>query len=387
MSRPPHSFFILVPMHWQTIVEPMRAIAELGVPVVEAPADSLSEGAVGVRLVSDPGGFGHFGSQPGRISDGDVHASATATSALLIEVEGSLDQRRVVCADLCERIIDEDGPEPPGDRAERNRTANLNQNPFDLTWDLSANVPSVDGAFLNNVLRAYTNALFDQDWTDAKNQVGDSVCEADLARTHAQRKADALVQIFADAAANTNGMAPVGFTHNIVMSASVFEEMARRFAGARPRQFDPDDYRCETIDGDPLDPTEAFANSVLNKIRRVVVDAKGVVVDMGTARLFTGLARDAVRITGRECFWPGCWMPATQCETDHLHDHAKGGRTNPGNGAPGCGRHNRWREVRLASLRLCEPNHQRSRHASCNRVHRDDQGRIRTYRPDETEIK
>lgn len=266
-----------------------------------------------------------------------------------------------------ERITDEDGAQPPGDRAIENRTANIHQNAFDLSWDLTANFPSVDGAFVNELHEAYTNALFDLDWAEAKARVGDGVCMADMCRTHAQRKSDAWVQICADAAANENGMAPVGLTHNVVWRASTYEELARRFAGGEPRPFDVDDYGCETIDGHPLDPTEAFANSVLNKIRRVVIDAKGVVIDMGTARRFTGLARDAVRIAGRECFWLGCWLPATRCETDHLHDHAKGGRTHPGNGAPGCGRHNRWKQKGYT-------------------VHRDDTGQIRIYRPDGTEI-
>ena len=190
---------------------------------------------------------------------------------------------------------------------------------------------------------------------------------ADLARTDAHRRSDAWTQMCADAAASDATFAAATFRHNIVYSQPTYEEMARRFAGAKPRPFDFDTYRCETIDGHPLDPTEAFANSLVNKIRRVVVDAKGVVIDMGTARLFTGLTRDAVRIANHECFWPGCDIPATGCETDHLDDHTNGGRTNPGNGGPGCGRHNRWKQKGY-------------------RVKRDEQGRIRVYRPNGTEI-
>ena len=266
-----------------------------------------------------------------------------------------------------ERIIDEDGPEPPGERAARNRSATLNQDPVDLIWDLHAKFTSVDGAFVDEVHRAYCQALFEQDWAEAKARVGDTVCMADLCRTPAQRRSDAWVQITADAAANTDGMAPLTITHGIEWSASTYEEMARRFAGAAPQPFDVDDYKCESINGHPLDPTEAFANSIVNKIRRVVIDASGVVIDQGRARSFTGAAREAVRITGRQCYWIGCWLPATSCETDHLHDHAKGGRTNPGNGAPACGMHNRWKQKGFT-------------------VWRDDTGQIRIQRPDGTEI-
>jgi len=266
-----------------------------------------------------------------------------------------------------ERRIDEDGPEPPGDRTAANRSASLRQDPTDLSWDLNATFTSVDGAHNNAVHEAYVQALFDADWAEAKARVGDDVCMADLARTPAQRRSDAWTQICADAAASDKTFAAATFRHNIMWSAPAYEEMARRFAGAKPRAIDIDDYRCETIDGHPLDPTEAFANSVVNKIRRVVVDAKSVVIDLGTARRFTGLARDAVRFTAIECFWPGCEVPATRCETDHLHDHAKGGRTNSDNGVPGCGRHNRWKQKGY-------------------RVWRDSGGDIHIQRPDGTTL-
>ena len=48
--------------------------------------------------------------------------------------------------------------------------------------------------------------------------------------------------------------------------------------------------------------TEAFANSLTNKIRRVVVNAKGL--DMGTTRLVSDLERDAVRFWGQDFSCP-----------------------------------------------------------------------------------
>ena len=266
-----------------------------------------------------------------------------------------------------QRLIDEDGTEPPGERVAANRSATCTQDPTDLHWDLKATFTSVDGAHNNQVHQAYVKALFEADWAEAKARVGDKVSMADLYRTDAQRRSDAWTQICADAAASNTTFAAASFRHNIQWSSAAYEGMARRFAGAKASPIDPDDFRCETIDGDPLDPVEAFANSLVNKIRRVVVDAKSVVIDLGTARRFTGLSRDAVRMTGRECFWPGCELPATRCETDHLDDHAKGGRTNPGNGAPGCGRHNRWKQKGYT-------------------VWRDSAGVIQVRRPDGTMI-
>ena len=125
-----------------------------------------------------------------------------------------------------------------------------------------------------------------------------------------------------DAAGAPGSAVPTGFCHTIVWNADTFEEMLRRFAGADPRPMDPDTYRCETIDGAPLDPTEAAANSLLHSFRRVVVNGAGVTIDAGRKRLFDGVLKDLVGIqTGTTCVWPGCCVPVSRCETDHLQEH------------------------------------------------------------------
>ncbi|MEZ5245754.1 MAG: HNH endonuclease signature motif containing protein [Acidimicrobiales bacterium] len=62
------------------------------------------------------------------------------------------------------------------------------------------------------------------------------------------------------------------------------------------------------------------------------------------SRLFTGNARDAALLTEVRCYWTGCWIPASKCHIDHLTPWRRHGRTSPGNGAPGCGKHNRIKE-------------------------------------------
>ncbi len=106
-------------------------------------------------------------------------------------------------------------------------------------------------------------------------------------------------------------------------------------------------------------------SSLANHVRRVIINTKGVVIDLGRkARLFTGSARLAAQLQSPRCIWPGCDTPTSRCEIDHLHDHAKGGPTNPDNGAPLCGFHNRWKQKGFATTR--DPA----------------TGRWRTYRPD-----
>ena len=149
--------------------------------------------------------------------------------------------------------------------------------------------------------------------------------------------------------------------------AKTYEQMITELASHRRRPLDADTHRCSTIDGIPLAPTEAVMNSLVGEIRRVVVDAAAAVIDLGTARRFTGSARLAAQLASSTCVWRGCFTRTSNCEIDHIEAHSNGGRTNPGNGAPLCGRHNRWKQKGF-------------------KVWRDPTGTWHTYRPDGTEI-
>ncbi|HWJ97472.1 MAG TPA: DUF222 domain-containing protein [Acidimicrobiales bacterium] len=138
----------------------------------------------------------------------------------------------------------------------------------------------------------------------------------------------------------------------------------------RPPTSDLVGYRCGTIDGRPLDPAEVVVATLIGQVRRVVTGADSVVLDMGRrARCFTGARQLAVRLSNSSCVWTGCDVPSSECQCDHL-DAFNGpaeGRTHPGNGAPQCGPHNRFKEGGFT-------------------VVRDRRGRWHVFRPDGTEI-
>lgn len=223
------------------------------------------------------------------------------------------------------------------------------------------------GAAIDEIFRRYVDAERLADWEKARAEHGDDAVEAHLARTDAQRRADALWQVFQDAASAEGTPCGVDVCHNIVWNEGTFEEMLRRLGGETPRRLDPAEVVCRTLDGVPLEPMEAAANALVSKVRRVVVDAAGVVIDLGRARFFTGGARLAAQLADQHCPWPGCSVPTSRCEIDHTVDHARGGRTEPANGGPFCGRHNRWKQKGF-------------------RVWRDPTGRWHVYRRDGTEI-
>ena len=246
-----------------------------------------------------------------------------------------------------ERLIDEDGPEPANERNHTNRNTKLVQNPWDNSWDLTGFFASIQGAEMREILDRYIDAEFRADWAGAKTRLGDAVTNADLERTPPQRRADALHRLFQDPASAPDGAVPPGFVHNIHWTATAYEEMLDAIDADRAPKFDPDSYMCRTGDSHGVDPTEAATNSLdglAAQIRRMIVDAAGVVIDLGRARRFTGSARTAATAGHTCCVWPGCTVPASACEVDHLHEHGRGGPTSPSNAAPLCGKHNRWKQ-------------------------------------------
>lgn len=245
-----------------------------------------------------------------------------------------------------ERLADQDGPGPAADRTHTNRDFRLLQE-FNTSWTASGSFGSTQGAIIKDIFDHYVEAELLADWEAARAEHGDAATDDHLPRTAAQRRADAFERIMCDAAAYQGSPVPANTVHTVIWSAEAFEEMVRRLdPGYRPVPHDPDGFRCETIDGDPLDPNDAFAHALVSKFRRAVVDAKGVTIDLGAARLFTGSARAAVQLHNSTCVWPGCAVTTSRCQIDHLKAHSDGGRTHPGNGAPLCGRHNRLKTTR-----------------------------------------
>jgi hypothetical protein len=310
--------------------------------------------------------------------------------------------------------VDEDGTADRARRCHENRRARLVQE-FDGGWELLGGFGSLSGARMKKIHQAFAEAEFQADWAEAREIHGDATTVAHLARTYDQRDADAMERIFeiaATAFAATPGVGTIDTT--IVMDQETFERELRRALGQdlEPRPVpdldllptDPDpcddhpgidapgealdhepmglgdadasraglhpgrQHRCETLDGDPVDPTEAFANAVVGRVRRAVVGWDGVVLDMsGRHKLFTGAVREAVMLTAARCFWPGCRVKHRHCQADHLDPRRNGGRTNPDNGGPACGKHNRLKEHGFTARR-------------------DARGRMHVYRPDGTEI-
>jgi hypothetical protein len=236
---------------------------------------------------------------------------------------------------------------------------------------LDAHGGTADGVFLAEVFQRYRDAEFQRDWAEARERVGADVSAADLARTDAQRRFDALMAVFRDACAAPTVAADPEPLVNIVVDQATAEELLARAAGGDVADPDPTEFatrRCETVGGVPLHPAVALSAMLVGRIRRVVYGADGVVIDLGRrSRLFRGGARDAVLLANLRCLWPGCSVPAGLCHTDHVDEWARHGPTSPSNGATLCSHHNRYKNRGYT-------------------LHRDAHGAWHVLRPDGSEI-
>jgi hypothetical protein len=248
------------------------------------------------------------------------------------------------CIEWASRV-DQDGAADKANKRWRRRKIETVQD-FNGFWDLRGRLMSVDGAQFAEILERLVDAERLTDIEAAQAEFGDE-WRQHLPRTTAQLRYDAFMKLVRRGAAVGPDSQLVDTTTNLVIDQATYEHQAAALVGAEPGPIDPADRSrfSRTIDGIYVNPAEIVARSFVDHVRRVVVDAAGVVIDLGRrSRLFTGSARDAALLSEVACYWTGCWIPASKCQVDHLLPWRREGRSNPGNGAPGCGKHNRIKE-------------------------------------------
>ena len=146
------------------------------------------------------------------------------------------------------------------------------------------------------ILDRFCDAEFHADWERARSRLGDDLTPADLERTAAQRRMDALHAIFMAAAAAAPGSKPPEPSVTIVVDQTTFESALTAMAAGVPLDkvmppvTDPTRRRCETLDGTLVDPCDAVIAAVVGHVREgVVFDSASCTINLGTAsRLFRG---------------------------------------------------------------------------------------------------
>ena len=276
------------------------------------------------------------------------------------------------CVRRWETLADLDGAWRDRERSVSNRNATAVSAGAGVDVRVSGGDP-VTAAELIATLEAFTEAEFQADLAARRAEHGDDAAGQPLPRTAAQRRFDAVVEIFRRAAGAPPGAGRrVSPTVNIMMDERTCAETLVRHGlapdSALDEVADPGlaARRCETAAGVPVHPDDALAAMIWGHVRRVIVDSAGVVTRMGRRRrLFTGAVREAAQMNARRCGHPGCTVPGHLAQVDHIHEHRRGGRTDSTNGWPDCSRHNLLKNLGF-------------------RTERDPRGGLVTYRPDGT---
>jgi len=133
---------------------------------------------------------------------------------------------------------DADGVEEADDAQRKRRRLHLSQS-VDGIWFLDGVLDPIRGAIVAGELKHLEQRLFEADWAEAKARVGDGVSVSDLARTPAQRRADALVEM-----ATRSAAAPGRMTIGLMLPISAKTGIgagraAPRSNSARPALSDP----------------------------------------------------------------------------------------------------------------------------------------------------
>lgn len=257
----------------------------------------------------------------------------------------------------------------------------------------------VAGAAMMAVLDAFVQVEFAADVAELRERCGENAPMVLLRRTHQQRRADALSHIFVVAASATAVAVPGESLVNYLIDSATFADTVATMTNTDAQHGSGPDHResaggsgagaagtggmtveqwierlgncrSQTTTGVGVDPRVIVAAAINGRVRQIVVDPAGIVLHAGRRqRFFTGALRDVLQTVWERCFHPGCGVPAAACEMDHVIGWTEpGGLTDVGNGVPGCDRHNRWKHDHRFRSRI------------------DEHGRIRTYRPDKTEI-
>jgi Rieske Fe-S protein len=229
------------------------------------------------------------------------------------------------------QLAEPDEVEDGAARDEAHRRLHLSGG-LDGTGLLDGMLTPVAHATVGAALDRIEGELFAADRAEARDRLGDLATAANLARTPAQRRHDALVEMAERATtAPADGLRP----RPLVTVLVGLETFTGRV--------------CELADGTVVAP--GLVAGLLDRavVERAVFDGPDRVLAVGQARLFTGAVRRAIEIRDRHCTHPGCTVPAHRCDVDHIVPAAEGGPTSQANGRLLCPPHHRWRHRHTAA--------------------------------------
>ncbi|MDZ7678179.1 MAG: DUF222 domain-containing protein [Acidimicrobiales bacterium] len=265
-----------------------------------------------------------------------IGAARVDLDAFAVDEEMLVDQARSLrFDDFCRAIDywcqlhDPDGVEDQARDRYEARRLHLSET-LDGTGALDAWFDPIGLAQFRTALERIENELWKHDWAEARDRLGDAATDADLARTAAQRRYDALIEMARRASSAPKGAKQPRPLITVLVD---YPTLAGRV--------------CELSTGPVVTPGEILPLLQGADIERVVFDGPSRVLDVGERqRLFTGATRRAVEVLDRRCDIDTCTVPAHRCDVDHIDPYEPGGLTIQANGRLRCPAHHSGRRRR-----------------------------------------
>jgi hypothetical protein len=248
---------------------------------------------------------------------------------MLVAQAGTLRYDRFVrAAAYWKQHADPDGAEADDKRRRDCRDVYLDSS-FGGMWLGKITLDAISGSIVAGELERLERSMFEADWAAARGESGREPAIADLFRSPAQRRADALVEMATRSRmASDNARRPTPLFSVLID----YETLRGRV--------------CELAQGTVVAPGSLLRWMDEAYLERVVFAPERRVEVSATARLFSGATRRAIELRDRECTHSFCDVPAASCQADHIVPYTAGGPTIEENGRLLCGFHNRLRNAR-----------------------------------------
>lgn len=248
---------------------------------------------------------------------------------ILLDDARTFDHRRFarLCAYFAQ-CADPDGCEKGAEGRRRARDVRLYPS-ISGTYLGTITLDELSGATVAGELDRLEALLFEQDHAEAAARLGRRATTSELARTAAERRADALVEMATRSRSTpANARRPLPLVTVLVGYETLYGKI------------------CELEDGTLVTPGSVLGLLERAEIERAVF-APGRRIEIGIrTRLFSGATRRAIELRDRSCTHPLCDEPLRRCEVDHIVPFSMGGTTTQENGRLLCGFHNRLRNHR-----------------------------------------
>jgi hypothetical protein len=229
--------------------------------------------------------------------------------------------------DYWEQHADQDGTDEAAEAKRTQRDVYLYPSPNGYLGEMRFD--TIGGAIVAKEHKRLEEELFKADRAEAKERLGRDPRNDELARTPAQRRADAMIEMAVRSASTPAGARrPEPLFSVLIDYPTLFGRIS------------------QLEQGPVVAPGSLLSWLDSASFERIVFGQKTRAECSETARFFTGATRRVVEVRDRQCQHPFCDLPAEKCQMDHVVPFSEGGPTTQENAQVLCGPHNRMRYER-----------------------------------------